>query len=264
VTRIIVTHYHPDHVGTAAWLIQHWGAEFWMTEAEFLTAHAVREGLVPFSLQSSQQHFRRHGLDGVRLKAQETRGNAYRIGVPTLPSTYRRLMDGDEMAIGERIWRIRTAFGHAPEHATLYCEELNLLISGDQILPRITTNVGVWGNQPDGDPLKLFLDSLDRFLPLPADTVVLPSHGQVFIGLHARISQLRDHHVARLAELEAAMDAPRCAAELLPVLFPRPLDDHQLMFAMGEIVAHLNHLAFAGRAQREISPDGSIRFVRAH
>ena len=251
VARVIVTHYHPDHVGAARWLVDRWGAEFWMTEAEFLTAHAVRESLPPFSLVQFTQHFHRHGLDTARLKAQETRGNAYRIGVPSLPTTYRRLMDGDEIFIGGRSWHVRTAFGHAPEHATLYCAELGVLISGDQILPKITTNVGVWGNQPDSDPLKLFLDSLARFEHLPADTLVLPSHGQVFVGLHARIAQLRDHHQARLAELLDAMEAPRTATDLLPVLFPRPLDDHQLMFAMGEIIAHLNYLAYAGKARRD-------------
>ena len=264
VTRIIVTHYHPDHVGAAAWLVDRCGAEFWMTEAEFVTAHAVREGLQPFSIRQSQDHFRRHGLDDVRLVAQQTRGNAYRIGVPSLPATYRRLMDGDVLTIGGRQWRVTTVFGHAPEHATLYCPELCLLISGDQVLPKITTNVSVWGNQPDGDPLKLFLDSLSRFDALPADTLVLPSHGHVFVGLHARIEQLRDHHQARLAELLAAMPVPRTAAELLPVLFARPLDDHQLMFAMGEIIAHLNHLAYAGRACRQSSSGTLIRYVANH
>lgn len=264
VTRIIVTHYHPDHVGVARWLVDRWGAEFWMTEAEFLTAHAVRESLPPFSLQQSTEHFQRHGLDGARLKAQETRGNAYRIGVPALPLTYRRIMDGDELVINGRPWHVRTAFGHAPEHATLYCPALGVLISGDQILPRITTNVGVWGNQPDSDPLKLFLDSLSRFEPLPAETLVLPSHGQVFRGLHARIGQLRAHHEARLAELLTAMSEPRTAAELLPVLFSRPLDDHQLMFAMGEIIAHLNYLAYAGTARRDSGADGLIRYARKH
>ena len=263
VTRLIVTHYHPDHVGAAAWLVERTGAELWMTEAEFLTAHAVREGIAPYSVRHSQAHFRRHGLDSERLKAMETRGNAYRSGVPELPARHRRLMDGEGLTIGGRSWQLRTCFGHAPEHATLYCAALGVLISGDQVLPRITTNVGVWGNQPDGDPLKLFLDSLSIFEPLPLATLVLPSHGQVFCGLHARIADLRLHHAHRLAELAASLVRPRSAAELLPVLFARPLDDHQLMFAMGEIIAHLNYLLYDGRAVREVSADGMIRFVEA-
>jgi len=262
VTRIIVTHYHPDHVGSAAWLVDRWRAEFWMTEAEFLTAHAMRAGIPPFAVATAQAHFRRHGLDEERLKAQETRGNAYCLGVPALPNAYRRMIDGDVLTIGNRTWRVRTAFGHAPEHATLYCEALGVLISGDQILPKITTNVGVWANQPDGNPLKLFLDSFDRFAPLPENTLVLPSHGLVFTGMHTRIRQLHDHHEARLAELVATLDAPRTAAELLPTLFPRPLDDHQLMFAMGEIIAHLNFLMHAGSAYRETDADGQIRYIR--
>jgi len=261
VKRVIVTHFHPDHVGSAGWLINRWGAEFWMTEAEFLTAHAMRERSAPFAIESAEAHFRRHGMTDVQLKAQTTRSDAYRTGVPSMPAAYRRIMDGDELMIGGRTWQVRIAFGHAPEHATLYCRELGVLISGDQILPKITTNVGVWATQPDGNPLKLFLDSLDRFALLPADTTVLPSHGQVFIGLQTRISQLHDHHEARLAELAAALNKPQTAAELLPVLFSRPLDDHQLTFAFGEIIAHLNYLTHAKKINRDLSADGLIRYI---
>jgi glyoxylase-like metal-dependent hydrolase (beta-lactamase superfamily II) len=262
VRRVIVTHYHPDHVGCADWLCRRWNVELWMTEAEFLSAHAVREGVAGYGTKVMQNHFRHHGLDEERLKAQETRGNAYLRGVPGMPSTYRRMIDGDTVAVGVHLWRVTTAYGHAPEHVTLRCSELGVLISGDQVLPKITTNIGVWGNQPEGDPLKRFLDSLARFEPLPADTLVLPSHGLPFRGLQVRIEQLRAHHVARLAELAAACHEPRTAAELLPVLFSRALDDHQMMFAMGEIVAHLNYLMYAGRLERARDDQGVYRFVR--
>jgi glyoxylase-like metal-dependent hydrolase (beta-lactamase superfamily II) len=262
IKRVIVTHYHPDHVGCADWLCQRWGVELWMTEAEFLATHAIRHGIAGYDNRTIQDHFRRHGLDGERLKAQETRGNAYVQGVPGMPVTYRRMIDGDDIAIGNRLWHVTTVYGHAPEHATLYSAKLGVLISGDQVLPKITTNVGVWGNQPEGNALKRFLDSIGRFEALPADTLVLPSHGLPFQGLHTRIEQLRAHHFARLAELEAACGEPHTAAELLPVLFRRPLDDHQMMFAMGEIVAHLNYLLRDGRLKRTQNDQGIYRFMR--
>src|SRR5258706_1455041 len=260
VRRIIVTHYHPDHIGAAGWLAERCGVDVWMTEAEVTTAHAVHAGVAPYSRSATHALFRSHGVDACRLEALEARLGTYIRGVPTLPQSIRRLRDGDTIAIGDYKWRIITGYGHAPEHATLYCDATATLISGDQILPRITTNVAVTPHQANGDPLKLFLDTLTRFQPLPAETRVLPSHGLPFTGLHARLAQLRDHHAQRLDELVAAIRRPTTAAELLPVLFNRPLDDHQLSFAMGEIIAHMNHLAATGRVVR-VHGD-PIRFAR--
>jgi glyoxylase-like metal-dependent hydrolase (beta-lactamase superfamily II) len=120
----------------------------------------------------------------------------------------------------------------------------------------------VWPVEPDGDPLGRFLASLDAFAALPRDTLILPSHGLPFIGAAERVVQLRAHHDARLAELQAAANEPRSAAELLPVLFRRQLDEQQLFFAMGEAIAHLNHLWLAGRLRRQIDDRGTIRFLR--
>ncbi len=262
ITRVLVTHYHPDHIGSAAWLCERWSVPLWITTGEYLTAHAVRDSKGGYEHAANQELFRQHGLSDAQLKAQDTRVNAYARGVPALPATYTRMMDGDKISIGNHMWRIKTTFGHAPEHATLYCDELNVLISGDQVLPRITTNVGVWGNQPDGNPLELFLRSLDFFEPLPQNTLVLPSHDRVFRGLHFRLQQLREHHVARLNELVEALDQPKSAAELLPVLFKRALDDHQLMFAIGETVAHLNYLLNEKRVHRERDAAGLWKFSR--
>jgi glyoxylase-like metal-dependent hydrolase (beta-lactamase superfamily II) len=152
-------------------------------------------------------------------------------------------------------------YGHSPEHASFYSAALNVLISGDMLLPRISTNISVWPLEPDGDPLGRFLESLDRIAELPPETLVLPSHGLPFVGIGTRVSQLRAHHVARLAELEAAAGEPVTAAEMLPVLFRRPLDLQQRFFAMGEAIAHLNHLWQAGRLAR-FCRDGILRFGR--
>ena len=265
VKRIIVTHYHPDHVGCAAWLHEKTGAPVWMTTSEYLSAHAAAEDVAGFDRENSVKLFMAHGLGRARpdfAEAQKARNAAYKRGVPTVPKQYRRIMEHDEIAIGTRTWRVITAFGHAPEHATLFSAEGNILISGDQVLPRITTNVGVWGNQPEANPLKLFLDSMNKFEPLPKDTLILPSHDRVFSGLHERLGELRLHHEHRLAELEDAIATPKCAAEILPVLFRRALDEHQLVFAIGEAIAHLHFLWRAGRARRLLEADGVYTFER--
>jgi glyoxylase-like metal-dependent hydrolase (beta-lactamase superfamily II) len=151
-------------------------------------------------------------------------------------------------------------FGHAPEHASLYCQVLGVLISGDMLLPRISTNVSVYGADPDADPLGLYLSSLDRYLPLPDGTLVLPSHGKPFTGMKARIDQLKAHHDERLAEAIGACKKPATAREIVPVLFKRELDIHQMTFAMGEAIAHLNYLLRRGKLSRQLCDDGVLRF----
>jgi glyoxylase-like metal-dependent hydrolase (beta-lactamase superfamily II) len=162
------------------------------------------------------------------------------------------MMHGDKLCIGGHDWEVITVFGHAPEHAALWCASKNVLISGDQVLPRITSNVAVWGNQPDGNPLELFLTSLGRFSHLPADALVLPSHERVFVGLHPRIAQLHDHHERRLERLLEGAAQPITAFEALPLLFKRKLDEHQIAFAMGEAIAHLHYLEVKGKVARSI------------
>jgi len=173
-------------------------------------------------------------------------------------------MHGDRLTIGGHDWEVITVFGHAPEHAALWCAALEVLISGDQVLPRITTNVGVWGNQPEANPLALFLDSLGRFAHLPPGARVLPSHDRVFHGLHARIAQLHEHHASRLDRLlEGCRERPLTAFEALPLLFKRKLDEHQMGFAMGEAIAHLHYLHAQGKVRREAGADGVRRFSGA-
>ncbi|MBS3911144.1 MAG: MBL fold metallo-hydrolase, partial [Hydrogenophaga sp.] len=180
------------------------------------------------------------------------------------PRQYRRLMDGGQLTIGGRTWHCISGYGHAPEHMALHCPELGVLISGDMVLPRISTNVSVYDQEPEADALTLFLDSLDKYPPLPAHTLVLPSHGKPFTGLHERIQQLKDHHADRLAEvLEACQAQPCSAADILPVMFKRPLDLHQTTFAMGEAVAHLHRLWHGGQLVRSRGVDGVFRFSTA-
>jgi glyoxylase-like metal-dependent hydrolase (beta-lactamase superfamily II) len=152
--------------------------------------------------------------------------------------------------------------GHAPEHLSVYCAELNTLIAGDMLLSTISTNVSVWSIDPEGDPLRLFLDSIARYRELPADVLVLPSHGKPFRGAHERVAQLEAHHRDRLSDLkEVLAKGEKSAGDLLPVLFRRKLDSHQTFFAMGEAIAHLHYLYYAGQAKRSAGSDGIMRYA---
>jgi len=264
VKRLIVTHFHPDHLGLAAWLMEETGAPLWMTSGEFLTAHVVWNEIGGHGARFMVEQFRRHGLDAERLAKFEKRGSGYRKAVPALPEYYHRLKAGDVTAIGGRDWQIMIGHGHSPEHMALYCAELDVLISGDMLLPRISTNISVFAATPDADALRWFLDSLDEMAgKIPEETLVLPSHGLPFFGVQPRVAALAAHHEERLLALEnSCQHAPKSAAELLDVLFQRALDTHQTMFAMGEAIAHLNYLEQAGRLSRSIDADGVIRFQR--
>ena len=261
VKRVVVTHYHPDHAGNAAWLCQRFGVELWMTQGEYLTAHAVRTSGAGYTTDAVLAVFRKNGLDEERAGRMRGSRNRYAELVPEFPLSYRRIIEGDEIAIDGHRWRAIIGHGHAPEHLSLYCESLNTLIAGDMLLSTISTNVSVWSIDPEGDPLRLFLDSIAQYRELPEDVLVLPSHGKPFRGAHERVRQLEEHHRARLEELIQSLQQPRSAAELLPVLFRRPLDAHQTFFAMGEAIAHLHYLYYAGRAQRALGDDGIMRYA---
>ncbi|HRW71949.1 MBL fold metallo-hydrolase [Ottowia sp.] len=262
IVRVLVTHMHPDHVGLAHWLCERWNAPLWMSGTDYQTARYACQVVNSFGGERLADYFFSHGMtDPADLEQIRNRKSYYRGLVPALPPSYARLMDGATVTIGGLAWRCIAGYGHAPEHMALYSEQLNILISGDMVLPRISTNVSVYEMEPEADSLTLFLNSIDRFLPLPEDVLVLPSHGKPFHGLHTRIGQLHDHHRDRLAEVvEAARARPVSAYDMLPVLFRRPLDLHQTTFALGESVAHLHRLWHAGQLVRTRDERGIWRF----
>ena len=263
VLRVIATHCHPDHVGLAAWLCERWNAPLMMTVGEYAFARIMSAGLPGADGPSMLPHFRLHGLtDPEMIAGLEGRKNYYPSLVPAVPNAFLRLEEAQPIQIGGHAWRVISGTGHSPEHAALFCESLNVLISGDMVLPRISTNTSVFAIEPEADAVGNFLDSLKKFLPLPADVLVLPSHGKPFRGLHQRIAQLQAHHADRLAEVRQACATPRSAAEIVPMMFPRALDAHQLSFAMGEALAHLHRLWIAGELKRAQDADGVMRFVR--
>jgi len=266
--RVIVTHMHPDHIGLADWLCEHWSTpehpcRLWISATDYHLARVNSAGTSGFGGDSSALFFASHGLrDPYSIEKIRARASYYPTLVPGVPREFRRLMDSDTLTIGGRSWRCISGYGHAPEHIALYCDELQLLIGGDMMLPRISTNVSVFDLEPEANPLPLFLKSIDKFLALPADTLTLPSHGKPFKGLHRRISQLHEHHRERLVVvLPACTEKPCSAADVLPILFKRPLDLHQTTFAMGEAIAHLHALWFEDQLRRSLDASGTYRFT---
>jgi glyoxylase-like metal-dependent hydrolase (beta-lactamase superfamily II) len=268
VLRVIVTHCHPDHLGLAHWLCEggdrkRWNVRLWISLGEYMTGRVMSAGDGSNAGgPGAARHFARHGLtDEESLTKLRERRGYYPTLVPSIPTQYRRLREADTITIGARRWRIVTGFGHSPEHCALHSEADGVLISGDMVLPRISTNVSVFDIEPEGNPLALYLESLGRYETMAADTLVLPSHGKPFRGVRTRITQLREHHDARLADvLAACAQSPQSAADIVPIMFKRALDLHQLTFAMGEALAHLHLLWLDGRLTRIVGDDGVIRF----
>jgi glyoxylase-like metal-dependent hydrolase (beta-lactamase superfamily II) len=268
VLRVIATHMHPDHIGLAHWLCERWSTterecRLWISATDWGAARIASTSTTSVGGDAAAAFFARHGLvDAAALEQVRARRNHYAQLVPRVPDCYRRLLGGHDVAIAGRPWHCIAGYGHAPEHIALHDGAgSGVLIAGDMVLPRISTNVSVIDLEPEANPLRLYLDSLATMRSIPADTLVLPSHGRPFIGLHTRIAQLEQHHADRLADtLAACHERPTSAHDLLPLLFRRPLDLHQTTFAMGEAVAHLHALVEQGQVRAQTGADGVIRF----
>jgi glyoxylase-like metal-dependent hydrolase (beta-lactamase superfamily II) len=253
ITRVICTHLHPDHIGLAGWLCKKAGVELWMTRGEWLTARMLtidaRED-TPKELAVMQ---RAAGWDEAQIAFSQAKGwgNFGRMVFP-MPPSYRRLQHGDVLDLGAHQWRVVVGSGHSPEHACLINDTAKVMISGDQILPRISSNVSVNITEPEADPLGEWLDSIDRLLQLPADLLVCPAHGEPFHGIHARLTALRDEHHGRLDAVTAALAEPKRAIDCFSLLFNREINENNLEMATGEAQAHLRRLERDGRARREV------------
>jgi len=265
VTRILITHFHPDHFGLAAWLAERWQIPVSMTEPEFAAAEAWHTARGLYTRDAHLALHRLHGLshDAAARAARMSRENLFRRGVAALPDRIVPLHDGDELRINGRAWRVECGYGHSPAHATFHSTELGVLIAGDMVLPRISTNVSLQPHSPEADPLGQFLDSLAHYAELDATTLILPSHGLPFYGVRPRTAALREHHEQRLQELIVGCDEPRTGGELMPLIFKRQLDVQQTFFAMGETLAHLNYLKHRAQLARVTDANGIYRFVRA-
>lgn len=262
VTRILCTHFHPDHVGLAGWLADRFAAPLWMTRTEWLMARILTLDARDAPPAEALAWWRRAGWSDAQIERAVADGwRRFAAIVSPVPTSYVRLRDGDMLTIGTGRWRVVVGSGHTPEHACLWNEDAGLLIAGDQVLPRISSNVSVSLHEPDGDPLGDWLGSIDRLLQLPADLLVLPAHGEPFTGLHVRLAALRDGHRAQLAALHAHLAQPRRVVDCFVSLFRRPIGDDDLGLATGEAMAHLRRLERDGRAVCET--DGGVASFHA-
>ena len=248
LTRLIVTHFHPDHIGLAGWLCERYELPLLTSQTSYLGCLNI--SLSPGALDAKpyREFYLRHGLDAATTQRVATQGHGYLRMVSGLPPTFMRLVAGDTLKIGERSFEVLTGNGHAPEQVMLYCAADNIFLAADQVLAKITPNISVWAVDPEGDPLGLYLRSLQEIKEqIPADALVLPGHQLPFYGLHTRSNELIAHHEVRCAAIaQACRAAPRSAAELVPVLFSRELDPHQMSFAFSEVQAHVNYMLRRG------------------
>jgi len=264
VSRVIVTHMHPDHVGMAGWITRRANCRLWMTRLEYLTCRVLVADSGREPPEDGIRFYRRAGWDDDAIEHYRARFGAFGKHTHALPDSYRRIRDGETLRIGAHDWQVVVGSGHSPEHACLYCPALRLLVSGDQVLPRISSNVSVFPTEPDADPLGDWLASIARIRSLvPDDVLVLPAHNLPFRGLHARLDDLSAGHLEGLARLRGRIATPRRVVDLFPALFVRPIDDpHLLSMATGETVAHLNRLVAEGEAVAEDDADG-VAWYRA-
>ena len=263
VKRLIVTHYHPDHAGNMAWISERWGGLLpHMSLAEWFAANVSMSAGYADNIRQRSVWHASHGLDLERQKLFEKEVMPYHEGV-ALPPAFKRLSEDDLVTIGRDRWRVIMGQGHSPQHVSLYCAERRILIAGDQILPQITTNVSTWPMEPEADTLASFLETCQKFLgQLHAETLVLPSHRKPFRNVLFRLRELGHHHAARLNSILEATKGETTAGDLLDVLFRGKLDGHQIGFAMGEAIAHLNYLVTIGALRRVDTSDGSWRYAR--
>jgi glyoxylase-like metal-dependent hydrolase (beta-lactamase superfamily II) len=254
VNRVIVTHLHPDHVGSAGMLCEKTGADLWMTREEYLLCRILVADTGRLAPDVGKKFYHAAGFAADALHHYEKMFGVFGKFVSPVPESYRRLRAGDTIEIGHNRWEVIVGRGHSPEHACLYCEEQKLLISGDQLLPTISSNVSVYPTEPLADPLDGWLTSLAEVKNrVHEDVLVLPAHGKPFRGAHGRIDTLIEEHRQGLEELEALCSVPRRAIDAFPALFKREINDNNLIMATGEAIAHLNYLVKQGRLS--VAPD---------
>ncbi len=262
IRKLVATHGHVDHVGLSGWLTARFEAPLYATLAAWLWARVMSENSGKPTPATTLRHLDIHGTEPKHIAAfAKDRGMPPMLFGPQ-PGALVRLRGGGRVRMGGRVWRVDIAEGHADEHASYYCSQDSILIAGDQILQRISPVIGVFASEPLADPLNDYLSSLPIYGALPAETLVLPSHGLPFYGLHARLDQLRRHHVQRLENTLAALEHPRTATECAKVLFERAVGEGQWFLALAETLAHLHRLEGEGRVGRNVAANGLIRFAR--
>lgn len=259
IRRMICTHMHPDHIGLAGWLCERFEAPLLMSRLEYVTARMLIADTGRPAPKAGTDFLRGCGWDEAQLESYREEFGRFGRAVWALPQSFRRLANDDVLEIGGQDWRVVIGHGHSPEHVCLWRASDGTFLAGDQVLPRISSNVSVWPTEPLQDPLDDWMRSLDRLEAfLPSETLTLPSHGEPFVGVTERLQALRRGHLTALRRLERSLAEPKRAIDVFSSLFARPIGKAVLGMATGESVAHLNYLAAKGLARREMDGDGVI------
>ena len=259
VSRVIVTHHHPDHVGLAGWFQSEHGAELWTTRTAWLFSRMLQLDEQAIPTQETMDFYRSAGMDPeiFAQRAQERPFNFADVVYP-MPLGFHRLKEGDVIEIGGRSWDVRMGNGHSPEHATFWSRDDNLVLSGDQILPSISSNIGVYATEPGADPVGDWLEACERLKAFAReDHLVLGGHKLPFTGLPTRMRQLIDNHHGALDRLLAYIDTPKAAGDCFAPLFKRAIGPSEYGLALVEAIAHLSHLYQTGQASRTKRDDGA-------
>jgi len=262
LSAMLVTHFHPDHVGLAGWLAQSFGLKLAMPRTEYLYHLMAAHGRGDMYDAAHREFYHAHGLSAALTDTILGRGLNYLRLTPGVPHAYERIKHGDTRRIGGRDFGVLTGGGHALEQAMLLQPREKLFFAADQVIARISPNVSVHPVEPDEDPLGTYLIDLKQLrAAVPHDVLVLPGHGLPFHGLHARIDELIEHHGLRCARIaDGCRTRPLSVADLVPTLFDRALDAHQTGFAFGEVLAHVNYMLGRAELIRETGIDGVFRF----
>lgn len=265
VSRVIITHMHPDHVGSAGWLCENYDVALHMSRSEYLMCRVLAADTGKPAPQDGIDYYRAAGFDKDALDNYIAKFGGFGRAVYPMPDSFRRLQHGQKLCIGDADWEIITTSGHCPEHASLFCASKNLFIAGDQLLPTISSNVSVWPTEPEADPLGQWLDACAMLKErLPHDVLVLPSHGKPFTGAHGRLQALIDEHQDGLDKLLELCREPQRAVDVFPALFKSKITEGNLIMATGEAVAHLNYLLQRGQLKRWMDDDGVYWYQRGH
>lgn len=262
VTRVICTHMHPDHVGLAGWICRKFGASLWMSRLEYVVCRMLVADTGREAPEEGVRFYRGAGWSDDLIAQYKARFGGFGMAVSRLPDAYRRISDGDVIDIGGRPWRVVTGNGHSPDHVCLWQEELKLFISGDQVLPRISSNVSVFPTEPEADPLQDWLTSCAKLqTAIPGDVLVLPSHNEPFTGLHERLRALTGGHERSLKRLHTRLqEGPKRAVDLFGAMFARKIGPEVYGMATGEAIAHMNCLIGRGLARAVKDEEGVVRY----
>ena len=256
IQKIIGTHFHPDHVGLAGWLIERTDAEFWMTQIEWLSARQAYLTVDSGASQAMSAFYKKANLKPDLIKIYEDIGNDYRSMVTPIPLEYERIEHSTSFKIGDRVWKPVFGSGHSPDHVSFYCEKDRIMLGGDMLLPRITPIIAVWWQEPNADPLKGYIEFLETLESIGSDALILPAHNRPYKELQTRVADLIFHHNERLEITYEACKNENSANSIMQKLFTRKLDPFQTRFAIGETIAHINNLLKKGTLKRRLDDDG--------